>query len=52
MELLDPGVVSCSLWRPDPIQLGTPVEVYLFGGVGSDSVTPPFGIRYAFMIFG
>jgi hypothetical protein len=21
MELLDPGVVSCSFWRPDPIQL-------------------------------
>jgi S-adenosyl methyltransferase len=34
MELLDPGVVSCSFWRPDPVQLGTPVEVYLFGGVG------------------
>lgn len=34
MELLDPGVVSCSLWRPDPIQVGTPAEVYLFGGVG------------------
>jgi hypothetical protein len=23
MELLDPGVVSCSFWRPDPVQLGT-----------------------------
>jgi S-adenosyl methyltransferase len=34
MELLDPGVVSCSLWRPDPIQAGTQAEVYLFGGVG------------------
>lgn len=34
MELLDPGVVSCSLWRPDPIDIGTPAEVYLFGGVG------------------
>jgi len=34
MELLDPGVVSCSFWRPDPVQLGTPAEVYLFGGVG------------------
>jgi hypothetical protein len=34
MELLDPGVVSCSLWRPDSVQLGTPAEVYLFGGVG------------------
>ena len=34
LELLDPGVVSCSLWRPDPIQIGVPAEVYLFGGVG------------------
>jgi hypothetical protein len=34
MELLDPGVVSCSLWRPDPIQVGVSAEVYLFGGVG------------------
>lgn len=34
MEMLDPGVVSCSLWRPDPIEVGTPAEVYLFGGVG------------------
>ncbi|MDQ2879904.1 MAG: SAM-dependent methyltransferase [Actinomycetota bacterium] len=34
-ELLDPGVVSCSRWRPDPIQVGTrQAEVYLFGGVG------------------
>lgn len=34
MELLDPGVVSCSLWRPDPIDVGTATEVYLFGGLG------------------
>ena len=33
-ELLDPGVVSCSFWRPDPIDVGVPAEVYLFGGVG------------------
>jgi hypothetical protein len=33
-ELLDPGVVSCSLWRPGPIEVGAPAEVYLFGGVG------------------
>jgi hypothetical protein len=30
-ELLEPGVVSCSRWRPDVD--GAP-EVYLFGGVG------------------
>ncbi|GAB3484513.1 SAM-dependent methyltransferase [Nocardiopsis coralliicola] len=32
-ELLDPGVVSCSLWRPDPAEVGIDQEVYLFGGV-------------------
>lgn len=31
--LLDPGVVTCSQWRPD-ITGGTPKPVYLFGGVG------------------
>jgi hypothetical protein len=30
-ELLEPGVVSCSRWRPDEVD---PPEVYLFGGVG------------------
>ncbi|MGH3978834.1 MAG: SAM-dependent methyltransferase [Pseudonocardiaceae bacterium] len=34
LELLEPGVVSCSLWRPDPYEIGTPVEVSMFGGVG------------------
>ncbi|KIH98243.1 hypothetical protein LP52_13700 [Streptomonospora alba] len=33
-ELLEPGVVSCSLWRPEPSEEGAPNEVYLFGGVG------------------
>ncbi|MUL42001.1 SAM-dependent methyltransferase [Streptomonospora sp. PA3] len=33
-ELLEPGVVSCSRWRPDATDIGTPPEVYLFGGVG------------------
>ncbi|MFC3996784.1 SAM-dependent methyltransferase [Nocardiopsis sediminis] len=33
-QLLDPGVVSCSLWRPDTTDVGDPFEVYLFGGVG------------------
>ncbi|MFW5417088.1 SAM-dependent methyltransferase [Nocardiopsis sp. CNT-189] len=33
-ELLDPGVVSCSRWRPEPSGPGLPPEVYLFGGVG------------------
>ncbi|MHA6617850.1 SAM-dependent methyltransferase [Pseudonocardia sp. DLS-67] len=33
LELLEPGVVSDSLWRPDPIEVGEPVPVYHFGGV-------------------
>ncbi|MFY1634868.1 SAM-dependent methyltransferase [Solwaraspora sp. WMMB335] len=32
LDLLEPGVVTCSRWRPDP-ESGEP-EVYLFGGVG------------------
>ncbi len=31
LELLEPGVVSCSRWRPN---LGTPREVFHFSGVG------------------
>lgn len=34
LELLEPGVVSDSLWRPDARDIGTPVEVDQFGGVG------------------
>lgn len=34
LELLEPGVVSCSLWRAEPGQLREPVAVYEFGGVG------------------
>ena len=34
LELMDPGVVSCSLWRPGPSSIGTPVEVNNFCGVG------------------
>ncbi|HEX8934418.1 MAG TPA: SAM-dependent methyltransferase [Pseudonocardiaceae bacterium] len=34
LELIEPGVVSVPLWRPDPNQLGVPAEVNTFGGVG------------------
>lgn len=34
LELLEPGLVSVSLWRPAPSDLGVPVEVYEFCGVG------------------
>ncbi|ARX86925.1 hypothetical protein SMD44_06406 [Streptomyces alboflavus] len=33
LELLEPGVVSCSRWRPEPTGLGEPDEVAMFGGV-------------------
>jgi hypothetical protein len=33
-ELLDPGVVSCSRWRPDPRTDTISVEVPHYGGVG------------------
>jgi len=36
LELVEPGVVSCSRWRPDPAEAagGPPAEVDAFGGVG------------------
>jgi len=36
LELLEPGVVSCPRWRPDPADRGggLPAEVDMFGGVG------------------
>ncbi|WP_435108631.1 SAM-dependent methyltransferase [Nocardiopsis synnemataformans] len=33
LELLEPGVVSASLWRPLPTDLGAPKEVAQYGGV-------------------
>lgn len=33
LELLDPGVVSCSMWRPGPTEVGTNVEVTQYCGV-------------------
>jgi hypothetical protein len=36
LELVEPGVVSCSRWRPDPAEAtgGPPAAVDAFGGVG------------------
>ncbi|MBQ0853815.1 SAM-dependent methyltransferase [Streptomyces sp. BH-SS-21] len=34
LELLEPGVASCSRWRPDTEALGLPAEVHQYGGVG------------------
>jgi hypothetical protein len=33
LDLLQPGVVSCSLWRPGPSDVGTPAEVTQYCGV-------------------
>jgi O-methyltransferase involved in polyketide biosynthesis len=33
LELLEPGVVSCSLWRPGPSDFGTPTEVTQYCGL-------------------
>ena len=34
LELLEPGVVSSSLWRPELCDMGTPTEVFQICGVG------------------
>jgi SAM-dependent methyltransferase len=34
LELVDPGVVSCPLWRPEPTEVGEPRPVDAYGGVG------------------
>jgi hypothetical protein len=34
LELLEPGVVSCSRWRPPDSPFGVPAEVFHFCGVG------------------
>jgi GNAT superfamily N-acetyltransferase len=33
LDLLDPGVASCSRWRPDALAFGFPAEVHQYGGV-------------------
>ncbi|MGH3914189.1 MAG: SAM-dependent methyltransferase [Pseudonocardiaceae bacterium] len=34
MELLEPGIVSCPLWRPSSAPISTPIAVDTFGAVG------------------
>jgi len=34
LELVEPGVVSCPRWRPEPAPGGPPAELDAFGGVG------------------
>lgn len=42
LDLLEPGVVSCSRWRPDLTPLGgQPVEVDEFCGVARKTVMQP-----------
>ncbi len=41
LELIEPGVVSCPLWRPDPG--AEPAELDVFGGVGRKRLPPAAG---------
>ena len=34
LELVEPGVVSCPLWRPEPSAFGEPKATHIHGGVG------------------
>jgi O-methyltransferase involved in polyketide biosynthesis len=34
LELLEPGVVSCPRWRPDPTDIGVATDVYQYGAAG------------------
>jgi hypothetical protein len=34
LELVEPGLVSCPLWRPDTMDVGTPVELAVLGAIG------------------
>ncbi|GAA1961292.1 SAM-dependent methyltransferase [Catenulispora subtropica] len=34
LELVEPGLVSCPLWRPDSTDIGTPVELAVLGAIG------------------
>lgn len=33
LELIDPGVVSCSMWRPEPVDVGQHIDVTQYCGV-------------------
>jgi S-adenosyl methyltransferase len=37
LELIEPGVVPCADWRPDPNPFTPPAEAYVYGGVGRKS---------------
>ncbi|MGH3948363.1 MAG: SAM-dependent methyltransferase, partial [Pseudonocardiaceae bacterium] len=47
LELLEPGVVSCPLWRPDPSHVGTPMAVDEFCGIGRKPPLPAHGCTAA-----
>ncbi|MFG2002272.1 SAM-dependent methyltransferase [Spirillospora sp. NPDC048911] len=34
LELVEPGVVSCPFWRPEPTEIGSPQPSDAYGGVG------------------
>jgi hypothetical protein len=49
VELLEPGVVSCSLWLPDHSEIGIPVVVLRFSGWGenNDALRPNRYLEHA-----
>jgi S-adenosyl methyltransferase len=34
LELVEPGLVPCPLWQPDPSDIGTPLELAVLGAIG------------------
>jgi hypothetical protein len=34
LEMVEPGLTSCSRWRPDAAAFGLPEEVHQYGGIG------------------
>jgi len=34
LDLVEPGLISCPLWRPDTTDIGTPMELAVLGAVG------------------
>ena len=34
LDLVEPGLVPCPLWQPDPTDIGTPLELAVLGAIG------------------
>jgi O-methyltransferase involved in polyketide biosynthesis len=40
MDLVEPGIVTCSRWRPEVMEIGEIVDVTHFGGVARKNLSP------------